>query len=113
MSDWLHHPRYIPVRDKLIEHLRTSCYRFRRLNCVAFLCGAVQSPARDALRKYMQKYHSGFLTFYAEAVWDEIVRFGEQTALQMEEYLASLADIVIIISESPSSAKEAVTDSRY
>ena len=93
MASWLAHPRYVPVREGLINHLRRSRYRFRKLDPVIFLCGAAGSKSRDAVRGYLARHTPGPDVFYAEKVWQEIVGLGERDALQMEEDLAKLADV--------------------
>jgi hypothetical protein len=106
MASWLTHPRYIRIREGLVQHLRPPKYRFRRLNPVVFLCGAGGSKGRDALRDYLHKYTPGLNVFYAERVWQIIASLGERDALQMEEDLAKLADLVIVIVESPGTFTE-------
>ena len=44
--------------------------------------------------------------FYAEKVWQEIVSLAERDALQMEEDLAKLADLIIVIVESAGTLTE-------
>jgi len=73
---------------------------------VVFLCGADGSKGRDALRAYLQKYTANLNVFYAEKVWEVIASLGELDALQMEEHLAKLADLVIVIVESPGTFSE-------
>lgn len=106
MASWLEHPRYVRIRKGLIEHLRPPKYRFRRLNPVVFLCGAGGSESRDALRKFLQKFVPNISLFYAEKVWDVIAMLGQRDALQMEEDLAKLADLVVVIVESPGTFTE-------
>lgn len=100
MASWLRHRRYLRIRGDLIQHLRPPKYRFRRLNPVVFLCGADGSKGRDALRDYLHKFTPNLNVFYAERVWETIARLGERDALQMEEELANLADLVIVLVES-------------
>jgi hypothetical protein len=100
MASWLQHPRYVRIREGLVQHLRPPKYRFRRLNPVVFLCGSDGSRGRDALREYLYKYTPNLSVFYAERVWEIIASLGERDALQMEEDLAKLADLVIVIVES-------------
>jgi hypothetical protein len=102
---WLSHPRYVRVRDELVLHLKADSYRFRKLKHVAFLCGGANSARRDTLKAYLRKTHTDFLIFYAEPIWAEIAKQGT-TALQMEAELASLADVVVIIVESPGTFTE-------
>ena len=106
MASWLKHPRYLRIREGLIQHLRPPKYRFRRLDPVVFLCGADGSKGRDALRDYLRKYEPGIGLFYAEKVWENIASLGERDALQMEAELANLADLVIVIVESPGTFTE-------
>ena len=106
MASWLQHPSYVPVRERLIEHLQASRYRFRRLDAVIFLCGGAGSSRRDTLRDYLQKHRPNLSVFYAERVWEHIVRHVDRDALQMEAELALLADLVIIIAESPGTFAE-------
>jgi hypothetical protein len=106
MESWLTHPRYLRIREGLVQHLRPTKYRFRRLNPVVFLCGADGSEGRDALRDYLHKYTPNLNVFYAERVWETIASLGELGALQMEEDLAKLADLVIVIVESPGTFTE-------
>jgi hypothetical protein len=106
MASWLKHPRYVRIREGLVQHLRPPKYRFRRLNPVVFLCGADGSKGRDALRDYLHKYTPSLNVFYAERVWEIIANLGELDALQMEEDLAKLADLVIVIVESPGTFTE-------
>jgi hypothetical protein len=97
---WFDHPRYVRVRDRLIQALTSSSYRFRKLSPVVFLCGGAGSVARDSLRDYINSSRPTFRVFYAEQVWDAISAIGHITALEMENRLADLADIVIIVVES-------------
>lgn len=106
MASWLTHPRYVLVREGLIDHLRKTRYRFRKLDPVIFLCGANESKSRDAIRQYLAKHVPDLDVFYAEKVWREIVSLGERDALQMEEDLAMLADMIIVIVESAGTLTE-------
>jgi len=106
MSTWLAHPRYVPLREGLINHLRSSRYRFRKLDPVVFLCGAAESKSREAVRNYLGKHSPDLDIFYAEKVWSEIVNLGERDALQMEEDLAKLADLIVVIVESAGTLTE-------
>jgi hypothetical protein len=106
MASWLAHSRYVPIREGLISHLRRTKYRFRKLDPVIFLCGAAESKSRDAIRTYLAKHTPDLDVFYAEKVWAEIVSLGERDALQMEEDLAKLADLIIVIVESAGTLTE-------
>jgi hypothetical protein len=96
----------VRIREGLVRHLRPPKYRFRRLKSVVFLCGANGSKGRDALRDYLHKFTPNLNVFYAERVWQTIADLGERDALQMEEELAKLADLVIIIVQSPGTFTE-------
>jgi hypothetical protein len=107
MAAWLNHPRYSRIRDELIVRLRSEKYRFRRLDHVIFLCGGKGSSRRENLREYLVKFHKNLSIFYAEAVWTEIIKAkAAASALEIEKYLASLADVVIVIVESPGTFAE-------
>lgn len=103
---WLEHPRYIRSRDELIDYLRSSSYRFRSVGPVLFLCGAAGSSCRDTLRDHLRKYNVTLRVFYAESVWEQIASRTGRSALQMESELAALADLVVIIVESPGTFAE-------
>lgn len=103
---WLENPRYIPERDRLIGYLRSTRYRFRRLEPVLFLCGGAESPRRDILREYLRKERPLLGVFYAERVWEHLASRLDRGALKMEADLATLADIVLIIVESPGTFTE-------
>lgn len=107
MTFWLEHPSYKIVRRDLIKYLQSDKRRFRRLAPVLFLCGGFKSPAREVLRAYLTKYDQDLAVFYAEDVWRQIAASSSAlNALQMEEYLANLADILIILVESPGTFAE-------
>jgi hypothetical protein len=103
---WLEHPSYIPARDRLVEYLRSDNYRFRRLKPVLFLCGGASSNRRDTLREYLRKHAAELSIFYAERVWEQIASATVSSALEMESDLAALADLVIVIVESPGTFTE-------
>lgn len=125
---WLNHPKYVRIRDDLIKYLESASYRFRAASPVMFLCGAAQSTARDALRGYFLRHRPELNLFYAERVWEQIASDTDRSALEMESQLASLADLVAVVVESPGTFAElgafslskplrekilAVVDSRY
>ncbi len=106
MRDWLQHPRYVGAREALVKRLRAKSYRFRRLQQIAFLCGAANSARRDDLRSYLAKFRPDLLIFYAEPIWEQIAKLKQLSALEMEAFLAELADIVVVIVESPGTFAE-------
>jgi len=106
VATWLEHPKYVPAREHVIEYLRSTRYRFRRLSPVLFLCGGAGSARRDTLRDYLRKHIPGLSLFYAERVWEHIASHVERGALKMESDLADLADLVLIVVESPGTFAE-------
>lgn len=105
---WLDNPRYIRTRDELIARMTSERYRFRRHGHSVFLCGGAGSPRRERLRNYLRKAQPDLLgVFYAERVWDHLTKHASSmSALEMEGELAKLADIVIVIVESPGTFAE-------
>lgn len=106
MTTWLEHPKYTTARDRLIEYLRSDKYRFRRLEPVLFLCGGADSSRRDSLRDYLRKHKPWISLFYAERAWDLLSSQEGLSALKMERDLATLADLVVVIVESPGTYAE-------
>jgi len=104
--DWLEHPAYIPIRSRLISRLQKRVFHFKRLRPLVFLCGKANSPNRNTLRTYLNKQHPDLFVFYAEQIWEHISVRQELNALQMEDQLARLADLVIILVESPGTYTE-------
>ncbi|PYK66962.1 MAG: hypothetical protein DME50_03960 [Verrucomicrobia bacterium] len=96
---WLHHPRYARQRDALIELFQDKIYHFPTLRLVVFLCGGANSPVRERIAQYLRT-KTKTLVFYADDVWARLAR-EDLNALQMEDQLAGLSDIVIIVVESP------------
>lgn len=106
MAKWLTHPAYIRARDRLVLRLRAHVDTFKHLPPIVFLCGAHRSERRDRLAEYLKRHNSHIRFFYAEHVWEQIAHLKRLNALQMEEQLARLADLVIIIVESPGTFAE-------
>jgi hypothetical protein len=105
-ANWFEHPKYVRIRERLIESLTSEHYRFRRSEPVVFLCGGEKSIPRDELADYLKKFSPNVRLFYAEAVWDLIATKLKLGALKMESDLAGLADLVTIIVESPGTFAE-------
>jgi hypothetical protein len=99
MIGWLHHPRYARQRDALIELFRDKIYHFPVVRPVVFLCGGANSSVRDRIADYL-RLRTSCLVFYADEVWARLAR-DELNALEMEDQLAGLADVVMIVVESP------------
>ena len=105
--DWLHHPRFCRVRDAVLHDFRRKEYHFRKVDTVVFLCGGMESSRRERLYQYFGKNHPECLVFYAERAWEVIALHDpSENALAVEEKLAQLADIVIVIVESPGTFAE-------
>jgi hypothetical protein len=104
--EWLNHPKFIRVRDEILDAVRKNEYRFRRTPNVLFLCGATNSAPRDRLAEYIRKRREDTLVFYAEDVWMAISTIEGISALEMEAKLAALSDIVVIIVESIGTSAE-------
>jgi hypothetical protein len=103
---WLNHPKFIRVRDEILQAVQKNEYRFRRTPNVLFLCGAIGSKPRERLAEYVEKKRTDTLVFYAEDVWTKIAQLADLGALEMEAKLAGLSDIVVIIVESPGTFAE-------
>jgi hypothetical protein len=105
---WFDHPRYVRAREELVERVRSEKYRFRRKGPCIFLCGGSGSVRRERMRAYLLRHVPELLgVFYAERVWEHITAHESQmTALQMEAQLAKLADMVVVIVESPGTFAE-------
>jgi len=106
LMPWLNHPKFIKVREKTLTAISREEYRFRHLKRVIFLCGGRQSRGRERVREYLLQ--KDLLVFYAEDVWSAIAQLEKLSALEMEARLAELADLVIIIVESPGTFAELV-----
>jgi hypothetical protein len=60
----------------------------------------MQSARRDTLAGYIRRKHPDVFLFYAEDVWEHVSDDEGVNALQMEEQLAGLADLLIVVAES-------------
>lgn len=81
-------------------------YQFKTLRPVLFLCGGNQSPRRELIAEYLRKHHPNKLLFYAEDVWNQIASGTALNALESERQLAQLADVVLVVVESPGTYAE-------
>ena len=102
---WLHHPKFVPARDVALEQFRRGRLAFSRAYPVVFLCGGFNSSVRDRVAEYLRTRKS-LLVFYADEVWAEISSAAGENALAMETRLAELADLVILVVESPGTFAE-------
>jgi len=100
-SQWLNHPAVVPMRRSIAAKLREHSGYFRHLGAVVFLCGGLGSERRDYLAAYLRSKSSANV-FFAEDVWRLVSEHAPSgNALAMESRLASLADVVALIVESP------------
>jgi hypothetical protein len=104
--DWLNHPSFRPVRDQAVASFRSKQQSFRKLNHILFLCGGANSPRREWISAYIEKRRKDTSVFYADDVWLHIAKHSKSDALQVENQLAALADVVAIVVESPGTFAE-------
>lgn len=102
---WLNHPQFVPTRDRVIDALKDKEHSFRKVRSVVFLCGGRDSTPRDRLAQYLRAC-GDYLVFYAEDVWEVISNQAGLNALEAEARLADLADVVVVIVESPGTFAE-------
>lgn len=102
---WIDHPSYIPKRDALVEQFRSRAINLRLPHPVVFLCGAHESRLRDFLRDRIAEDYPTVRLFYAETVWNLVKESGE-SALAIEDQLAHLSDLVVVVVESPGTFAE-------
>lgn len=106
--NWINHPQYQSAKRHLVSALQQGNLRkFRRLRTIVFLCGgAGESAGRNQLRQYLQRNRPDCLVYYAEDVWCLVSDQKHLNALEMEDWLAKISDIVVIVVESPSALVE-------
>lgn len=102
---WLHHPKFVPARDLALEQFQRGRLAFERAYPVIFLCGGANSLVRDRVAQYLRA-QTPSLVFYADDVWAQISSVIGENALAMEQRLAELADLVILVVESPGTFAE-------
>jgi hypothetical protein len=85
---------------------------FGRAFPVVFLCGGAGSLPRNRVAEYLRA-QTDLLVFYADDVWTEIASNADKNALEMEHQLADLADVVILLVESPGTFAELGAFSMY
>lgn len=98
-------PTYVASRDpsigKIIDYLKKDSTRQASGRKVIFLCGGSNLFRRDRIKQIIKDRHAdSFYIFHAEKVWDEMKKMEWINVLEMENYLAELADSVVIILES-------------
>lgn len=103
---WLNHPSFEAAFCEILPRLKSEAFSFRKLKPIVFLCGAANSSPRDTLHQYLKTQFRDLLLFYADEVWDLISAQLDHNALWMENLLADLSDLVIIIVESPGTFAE-------
>ena len=101
------HPKIIRATQKITDALKRLPPRSRYSAPSVFLCGGYRSLNREALRTRLEGLAGAdYGVFYAEVVWDALYDVIGANALRMEENLAALADVVVIIVESPGTFAE-------
>jgi hypothetical protein len=99
--DWLDHPRYVGARNRVIKVFRGKKHNFERLKHIVFLCGGHGSARRDRVAEYLRRWHEEVLVFYADDAWRHVAELADKdSALDVEEKFAALADVVIVVVES-------------
>lgn len=98
---WMNNPRFERVRESVLDRLSDRDVHFRKVLPVVFLCGGAQSPRRDRVAEFLRRQKAPeVLVFYADDVWEAVSQIPNLNSLEMEEQLASLSDLVIIVVES-------------
>ena len=105
-NDWLNHPSYVPAREHLVARLSSPSHVFQRVGGIVFLCGAADNTRRAKITSYIEKWQPSLRVFRADDVWTEISQSSRRNALDMERYVAGLADAVIVVVESAGSIAE-------
>ncbi|WP_205298335.1 retron St85 family effector protein [Candidatus Pantoea formicae] len=104
---WSKHPKYFSARKDFVANFSASelTQLSYSLPKILFICGGEEKNCknRGILENYIRKHHKEYLTFRAELAWDVISSGGNSknvNALALEEWLADISDIVIILVES-------------
>ena len=113
----MHHPFDHPASKSLIERVVQS-FRSEAVYLVTdrkflFVCGGPVDPGSGSIRAKFLDYASahldGFRVFLAEAAARDVVEHGRPRFLniaEFEDFLASIADCILIFPESPGSFSE-------
>ncbi|MEQ9771975.1 retron St85 family effector protein [Pectobacterium jejuense] len=104
---WFRHPKYLNARKYFIKNFSPS--ELNQLNYslpkILFICGGEDKTCKNRgfLEHYIKRHHKEYLTFRAELAW-EVISSNDKgknvNALALEEWLADISDIVIILVES-------------
>lgn len=100
------HPTYVRAQERVAERFRSRALTLKRLRPVLFLCGGLESPRRAELAQYLHRHAGDLFVFFAEDVWEHVKALQGANALAMETQLARLADILVVIVESPGTFAE-------
>lgn len=101
---WDKNPIYLKVKSNFTQAVKemTLEHLDEYLPKVAFICGG--DPRYNKNRIYIESYFNKkmkWLHFRAEKAWEIISKISkEHNALEMEEWLASFSDSILIIVES-------------
>ena len=102
---WLNHPIYLPTREWVVENLRQRIVHFKQSQPLVFICGAESMDRRTAIADYLRA-QTDVSVFFAEDVWLAVGGNPNADALTMEEGLAELADVIVVVVESAGSIAE-------
>jgi len=104
---WSKHPKYLNARKDFVANFSASelTQLSYSLPKILFICGGEEKSCKNRgnLEGYIRKHHKEYLTFRAELAWDLISSSDNSknvNALALEEWLADISDIVIILVES-------------
>lgn len=105
---WLTDRSYSKALDRLGNDLRAGGYHFRTTERLVFLCGGVESTRRGHVDKFLNDSANirNLKVFQAENVWDSLGADSGFDLLQVESLLGQVADVVIVIVESPGTFAE-------
>lgn len=102
---WFNNPKYVKIRDRLVKKLQTEL-QFNELRPVVFLCGKRESELRFTIASHLRALEKPPLVFYAESIWEDVSTEADSNALEMENDLAEIADVAIIVLESVGACAE-------
>lgn len=104
---WLSNPAYEPVRDELIRKMQRKLFLFENVSKFIFICGGKHSTRRDHLENLLKEHDvENFRVFRAEWIWEDLKKTSGSDLLSIEQHLARVSDLVLLILESPGTFTE-------
>lgn len=102
---WYHHPQYKLAKQHFISDFSPNKLEslHHYLPKVIFICGGKEDycPNRKIIEDYFKRHIPEHLTFRAEDAWAVISKIEKsENSLNLEEWLASFSDVVMILVES-------------